>query len=64
MDYPRPEVKLIGEDGNAFFILAKVEAALRKARVPKDYIEKYRKEAMSGNYNNLLVVTSKYVEII
>lgn len=55
----KPKVKLIGEDGNAFYILGKVSKAL-----PKEEAIKYRKEAMSGDYDNLLAVTMKYVEVV
>ena len=54
-------VKLIGEDGNAFHILGKVQKALRKAGYDKEFISEYHKKATSGNYVNLLTVTSEYV---
>jgi len=57
------EVKLINEDGNAFMILGKVSQALKKAG-HKDLAEEYTKEARKGDYDNLLRVTMKYVEII
>jgi len=58
----RVEVKLVGEDGNAFAIMGKVRRALRKHGADKEYIDKYLKEAMSGDYDNLLMVTTKYVD--
>ena len=58
------EVKLVGEDGNAFVIIGKVVSALRRFGVAKEEIEQYQKEAMSGDYNDLLQVTMKYVEVI
>ena len=57
------KVKLIGNDGNAFAILGAVSKALKKngqAELAKEYMA----EAQSGDYNNLLRVTSEYVEII
>jgi len=58
----KPRVKLIGEDGNAFYILGKVKAALRKAGL-KEEAEKFMKEATSGDYNHLLATAMGYVEV-
>lgn len=59
----KPKVKLVGEDGNAFAIIGKVQEALRRAGYDRDYIKEYVDKATSGDYNNLLVVTGEYVEI-
>jgi hypothetical protein len=56
----RPKVKLIGEDGNAFYILGKVSRALKDAGMP-DKAEEFLKEATSGDYNYLLATCDKYV---
>ena len=58
----KPRVKLIGEDGNAFFILARVSSALRKSGLG-DQIEKFRNEAMSGDYDHLLRTATEYVDV-
>ena len=56
------KVKLIGEDGNAFFILGKVrEALIKNGR--KDLVEEFLKEAQSGDYDHLLVKVMEYVEV-
>jgi hypothetical protein len=60
----KPTVQLIGKDGNAFSILGKVSKALQRNGAGKEYIDKYRKEAMSGDYDNLLRVTMEYVEVV
>lgn len=60
--YPQVKVRLVGEDGNAFSILGRVSRALRKAGVPEAEVKAYSKEAMSGDYDNLLAVTMKWVE--
>ena len=57
----KPKVKLAGEDGNAFFIMGRVSKALRKAGADKEYIDKYHKEATSGDYDNLLRITMEYI---
>jgi len=55
-------VQLIGNDGNAFNILAQVNRALRDVATPEEIAE-YQKEAMSGDYDNLLRVTQEWVEV-
>jgi hypothetical protein len=55
-DY-KPDVKLAGEDGNAFSILGRVAVALRRAGVDDEYIENYQDRATGGDYNNLLAVS-------
>ena len=59
--YPNVKVKLVGEDGNAFFIMGRVTQALRKARVSNEEIKLYRNECMSGDYDNLLATTMRWV---
>ena len=60
--FPEITVKLVGEDGNAFAIIGKVKKALKKAGY-NDEVESFMKEAMSGDYNNLLRVAMEYVEV-
>lgn len=60
--YPHVRVRLTGKDGNAFAILARVGDAMRKGGVSRAEISNYRKEATSGDYNNLLRVTMQWVE--
>ena len=52
--YPNVKVKLTGEDGNAFFIIGRTIAAMRKAKISEENITTFRVEAMSGDYNHLL----------
>jgi len=59
----KPTVKLVGEDGNAFSIIGRVKKALRCAGADKEYIDKYLKEATSGDYDHLLVVSMEYVNV-
>jgi len=59
----KPTVKLVGEDGNAFSILGRVKQALRRAGGDKEYIDRYLKEATSGDYDHLLVVSMGYVDV-
>jgi hypothetical protein len=59
----KPTVKLVGEDGNAFSIMGRVKKSLRRAGADKEYIDKYLKEATSGDYDHLLVVSMEYVDV-
>jgi hypothetical protein len=59
----KPSVKLIDTDGNAFAIIGRVKDALRKAGADREYVDKYLKEAMFGDYDNLLCVTMNYVHV-
>jgi len=59
----KPEVILLGEDGNAFVVLAKTMKALRKAGADKEYVETYKREACAGDYDHLLQITMQYVDV-
>ena len=61
--YPEVTVKLVGEDGNAFAIIGRMSAALRKARVSKEEIATFQKAAMAGDYDNLLQTCQKWVNV-
>lgn len=61
--YPEVNVSLVGEDGNAFAILGRVQGALRRAGVPKEELNAYVAEATSGDYNHLIHVTMNWVEV-
>lgn len=59
--YPNIEVELSGQDGNAFFIIGRVQQALRRNRVPDDEITEFREEATSGDYDNVLQTVMRWV---
>lgn len=61
--FPNVKVRLIGQDGNAFFILAATEKAMRKAGVDEKAIDDYTKDATSGDYDHLLQVTMQTVNV-
>jgi hypothetical protein len=61
--YPNIEVRLTGNDGNAFAIIGKVNAALRKNGVSREEMDEFMEEAMSGDYNNVLLTCMKWVEV-
>lgn len=59
---PNVKVKLIGEDGNAFSIIGRVVREMRRQKIKQEIIDQYKKECMSGDYDNLLATTMKYVD--
>jgi len=61
--YPEIDVQLSDEDGNAFGIIGRVALALRRAGVPKDEIDAFRTEAMSGDYDNVIQTAMKWVNV-
>ena len=61
--FPKVKVKLVGTDGNAFSLMGKVSAAMRRAKVSEEEIDKFLGEAMSGNYDHLLMTCCKYVKV-
>ncbi|MHA1881577.1 MAG: hypothetical protein ACTSUO_00840 [Candidatus Thorarchaeota archaeon] len=56
----KPKLKLTGEDGNAFSILGRARKVALKNGM--DW-EKIKKEATSGDYDNLLRVMVKYFDV-
>lgn len=60
--YSDVRVKLVGTDGNAFAILGRVDAAMKKAGVPKEERDAFQAEAKSGDYDNLLRVVMRWVD--
>lgn len=56
------KVKLTGTDGNSFAIIGKVSQAIKRSNHP-ELVKEFQKEAMSGDYNNVLITCMKYVEV-
>jgi len=59
----KPTVTLVGKDGNAFSIMGRISHALKENGADKEYIDKYIQESKSGDYDNLLVIAMKYVNV-
>lgn len=53
---------LIGVDGNAFAIMGYTSRALKNEGL-RDKVEEMQSEAMSGDYNNLICVCMKYIDM-
>ncbi len=58
----RPVVQLVGEDGNAFSILGRVQRAMRRAGWPREKIAEFMAEATSGDYDHLLGTVIRYCD--
>ena len=61
---PIVQMELVGADGNAFSILGRFKREARKQGWDTDSITKVTDHAKSGDYNNLLVTISSFVEDI
>ena len=59
--YPNIVVQLSGQDGNAFFIIARASMALRRAGVPREEITMFQEEAMSSDYDNVIQTVMEWV---
>ena len=61
--HPEVKVKLVGEDGNAFFILGRCAAAMKEAGLSKEERETFQKEATAGDYDHLLCVVMAWFTV-
>ena len=59
----KPRVKLVGEDGNAFAILARCRRAARKAGWTQEKIKEFMDAATSGNYEFLLRTCTEHFDV-
>lgn len=56
------KLKLVGLDGNAFFLLGKFRKEAQRQGVPQDKIDAITDDAKSGNYDHLLQVLIAHTE--
>jgi hypothetical protein len=61
--YPHINIPLVGEDGNAFSILGRVQRIARRAGLTAGEIEAFRTEATSGDYDNLLMTVMRWFAV-
>jgi len=61
--FPEATVNLNSVDGNAFSILAAVRKALRDEGATQEEVKTYIDEATSGDYDNLLQVSMRWVNV-
>ena len=52
--YPDITVNIIGQNGNAFYILGICKRAMERAKLPQTEIDSFMSEAMSGGYDHFL----------
>lgn len=62
--YPKIQVQLSGQDGNAFAILGAVNKALLRAGVSKATRDEFTAEATAGDYDHLLATAMRWVDVI
>ena len=59
----KPEVQLLGQDGNAFAIMGACQQAARRAGWDKEKIDSVLSEMMEGDYDHLLRTAMKHFEV-
>lgn len=60
----KPKLKLIGEDGNVFFILGRAVREAKRAGWSIEKIERFKKEAKSGDYDHVLQTCMNYFDVV
>jgi len=60
----KPKLKLIGEDGNVFYILGKAVREARRAGWSEEKIAEFKEKAMSGDYDNALRTCMAYFDVV
>ncbi|MCK5216345.1 MAG: hypothetical protein KAJ93_01055 [Methanosarcinales archaeon] len=60
----KPECELIGTDGNIFTIMGKVQRVLRAEGMKVEAKEYVNKVMACGSYDEALVITMEYVEVV
>jgi len=63
MRHPEITIPLIGEDGNAFAILGRVNREMRRAGLSADERKEFTDEATSGDYDHLLQTVMAWFEV-
>lgn len=61
--HPDIEVRLIGEDGNAFAILGNANRAMRRAGLPAEERAAFQAEATKGDYDHLLATVMNWFTV-
>ena len=60
--YPDITIPLVGEDGNAMVIISRARQIARRAGVPKEELDEFTNEAMSGDYDNVLQTVMRWFD--
>ena len=59
----KPQLQLSEQDGNAFFIIGRAVGVARRSGWSEDEINKFREDAMSGDYDHVLQTCFKYFDV-
>ena len=59
----KPEVKLVGQDGNAFVVLGLCKRAAKRAGMEKEQIDSIMEEMMAGYYDHVLQTAMKHFDV-
>lgn len=60
---PKPVCRLVGEDGNVFAIIGRVQRALKNAGQPERASEFVKRAFRAKSYDQVLGLCSEYVEV-
>lgn len=60
---PKPTVKLVGEDGNAFAIIGRCRKALKRAGATEEQLKEFSDDAMSGDYDHVIQTAMKWCDV-
>lgn len=61
--FPNVEVELLGQNGNAFFILGAVQKELKRGGATPEQVKEFMDDATSGDYDHLLQTVMSWVEV-
>lgn len=59
----RPKLKLVGTDGNAFAVLGAAKRAAMAAKWSQEEWEKVQDQAISGDYDDMLVTLMEHFDV-
>jgi hypothetical protein len=62
--YPHIQVKLGGNDGNAFTILGSCRRAAERAGLSPEAVKAFTEEAMAGDYDHLLRTAMRWFDVV
>ena len=60
----KPELELVGQDGNAFFIIGRASGVLRSSGYSQEVITKFQEEASSGDYDHVIQTCMEWFDVI
>tara|TARA_R100000963_G_C4630747_1_gene95908 strand:+ start:950 stop:1174 length:225 start_codon:yes stop_codon:yes gene_type:complete len=63
VDEYRPVLDLSNCDGNAYAIIGRASKAIRQTGATKEYIQQFRAEATSGDYDHVMATVERYCEV-